>query len=192
MKFKKLKTKEWLTIIGAIIIFCSWFVQNIQADASAENEKLKRSQLVIDIQEVEQSLLETNLNQEVRRKPMDTVLLAVAQTKLAYCYMNKLTRSMARTTEDWEAYKKLLAEKNNLNDILNNALKSKDYAKINQGYKYAASKFQDDFRQLDDAFLVKYTKMEDREGQWNWWFRISYIIGSLLLAVSFLIKETNT
>src|SRR4051812_34104291 len=94
--FRKLTLKSLLTISGALIIFVSWVVQQHQADTTATKEALKRSQLVVDIEEIGRAVNEMDFVEQSNKTPLDSTRLAIAQTNLGDCYMRLLTWSQGR------------------------------------------------------------------------------------------------
>lgn len=186
-KKKAIKRSQWFTIAGGLILFLSWVIEkNIQADMAQEKEQLKRSQLVIDITEVQRSTWEVAYAKEINQKPIDTPVLAFIETNLTEVYMNLTNWSEARVKKSSDSLingqielKRAVSEQDRI------ALSRKDYLLIDHDFRIAAEVFGNKFRSLDNDFIDVYVDLDKRERQWSFIFNIFYVVGSLFLGLSY-------
>jgi hypothetical protein len=186
--FKKLTLKSLLTIVGGLIIFISWIAQQHEANTAAASEKLKRSQLVVDIEEVQRTITEMDYLEQAGRRPIEPLRLATAKTNLADCYMRLLAWSQGRVDDSGTKYANLIDLKNKYDAENRAALLMGRYGLIDTNFNTVVTHFQQDFRDLDSRFTARYHGAEQDDEQSSFWFYMSYGLGSLLVGISYLLK----
>lgn len=189
---KKLSLVNWLSIIGGLILFSSWIVEkNKQSKWSEEKDSLKRSQLVIDIAENQRVTLETAYFNEIRKSDSDEMLIAFYQKGLTRNYLNLLTWSKGRVSESPKEYSSLMASKKKIIKENLTFFRNGKFEKIKSNFTNVAEYFGTNFMKLDADFSDKYDLVEENENYWNKVFSLLYILGSLLIGLSYLLEHTK-
>lgn len=188
--FSKLKLNSWLTIIGGIIIFTSWIIENkFQSKWAHEKENLKRSQLVIDITENQRSIYEVAYMNECQRQQKDTLLLASYQQRLARVYMDLLSWSKGRVSDDATKYYEIINSKRQIDEQNRKCLKEGDYKTISSNFNIVAAVFGEVYMKLDNDFSDKMDIVNENEEYWTLVFTTLYILGSILLGISYVVEQ---
>jgi hypothetical protein len=186
----KLKLNSWITVIGGIIIFTSWIVEKkFQSKWTDEKDNLKRSQLVIDITENQRSIYEVAYLNECQRQQKDTLLLASYQQRLARVYMDLLSWSKGRVSDDAKKYNEIISSKRQIDEQNRNCLKESDYKTINRNFNKVAAVFGEVYMKLDNDFSDKVDIVNDNEKFWTLVFTTLYILGSMLLGISYVAEQ---
>ncbi len=188
--FCRLKLYNWLTIWGGIIILTSWIVEKgFQSKWVNEVEKLKRSQLVIDITENQRSTLEVAYLIEIQKQQKDTFLLASLQQRLARVYLDLLTWGIGRVTEDTSQYS-LVIQIKRIIDVNNGVcLNKKKYTSINSNFNLVTGVFRNFYMKLDKDFSDRVSLVNSKESLGFNIFASLYILGTILLGISYIIEQ---
>lgn len=187
--YKKLTFANWLTIIGGIVIFISWLVErNFQTKWTDEKEKLKRSQLVIDITETRRSILEVSYFSEVMKKPIDSLHVAFLQQRLAQTYLDLLTWSKGRVTDKSDDYLNLIKSKQKIVEENQTCFINDNYEKIDSNFNLVVTVFGINYTQLDKEFSNKFQLVQEKEDLWANLFTFLYVLGSSVLGLSFILE----
>lgn len=176
-------------MLAGVILFSSWIVQNYyQSKWSTEKEALKRSQLVIDIEEVQRTNLEIAYHKEFSKLPLDTAHLAFVELRLTEIFMNLISWSQARLDDNEENVARMFGIKHLVNDTDRLAFNQKNYSLINANFKEVTKSFGNNFRALDDRFSQKYYEVENKSQQADNIFAGLYLAGTILLGIAYIDK----
>ncbi len=190
--YNKLGRVSWLTMIGGIIIFASWIVdKKLQSKWTDQKEFLKRSQLVIDITEVSRSTYELAYYEQVRKNSIDSIQVSFIQLNLARVYLNLLSWSKGRISDDADNYSKLISSKRKIFEDNQRALLANDYKGISRTFNMVAALFAQDYMELDNKYSTLVGEVNDKEDFWGSVFISLYILGSIVLGIAFIIEKTS-
>jgi len=189
---KKLRLTHWLTIIGGLTLFSSWFVErNFQNNWTDQKENLKRSQLVIDITEVNRSTYELAYYAEVQKPKIDTPIVAFIQQRLARVYLDLLTWSKGRVTDDAKGYNVLINAKRQIDEDNRKYLSTHEYVKISKSFNNISQVFGKTYMSLDNEYSDKVDLVNENEKYWSDRFSFLYILGSVILGIAFIVEKTK-
>ncbi|MET0946320.1 MAG: hypothetical protein ABWY22_12985 [Flavobacterium sp.] len=190
---KKINNQTWIAILGGTILFLSWIVEKkYESNWSNEKQKLERSQLVIDITEVQRANYEVAYNIETQKDKQDLVLLTFIQIGLCRTYMNLLSWSKGRVSDDTENYKKIINSKREIDSANISNYNSGNYEIVNSNFELVKSVFEKKYLDLDNQFSVKVDEVDSKQNLWNIIFTILYVLGSILVGISFVIEKTSS
>ena len=181
----------WLGIVGAILIFLSWVFQNKLAnDATAERLRLERAQLAIDLQQMRMNLWEiAYLQEKSKDRPNNDVLLAAA-FKALQSRLNLFAWSFAAIRDDEASISRDITEKNFIQENLIERFKQRNLQQLENDLSESA-KIEDKHRlasTLHTKFTKKYEEIAAKEDKYTLMFILTYIIGSVMVAIDFSLK----
>ncbi|HEU4789655.1 MAG TPA: hypothetical protein VFS71_08230 [Flavobacterium sp.] len=189
---KKINNQTWIAILGGTILFLSWIVEKkFESNWINEKQKLERSQLVIDITEVQRANYEVAYNVEAKKEKQDLVVLTFIQVGLCRTYINLLSWSKGRITDDAENYKKIINSKREIDSTNISSYNSGNYEKVHYNFEFVKSFFEKNYLDLDNQFSVKVDEVDAKQNLWNIIFTLLYVLGSLLVGVSFVLEKTS-
>lgn len=190
--YKKILLTTWLTIFGSVTIFFSWIVEkNFQSEWTNQKESLKRSQIVIDIVENRRTMYEIALSQEELKAKPDSTLIAHYQQRLSRAYMDLLSWNKARVTDDKQKNQKLIQAKHLFDDDNLANFEKGNYKKIKENFNFALAVFGEYYMKLDGNFSKKYDEVLENENFWTNILTYSYIIGSVLLGIGYILEKKS-
>jgi len=182
----------WLTIIGGIILFAAWVAQNhYKAKWDGEIQKLQRSQLVIDIEEVNRSVWEQAYLVESQRKPINKFLLAKAELELTRAYLDLYTWSVARVSDNSVNNSKMMEVKHMIDTTARQDLREGNYQHISQAFYFVSGQFGKYYMNLDRSFSAKVDEVSRIQENWQKVFMGSYIVGSIMLGWAFILERLS-
>jgi len=194
--YKKFAFTDWLKIIGGILLFFSWYADKTESDWSSEKDKLMRSQLVIDMLEMERSNYEIALAVELKRNPIDSFQVALSKQRLSRVYLDYLTQSIGRILDRNEKsphydtlYVDMVSYKENFDVTNRENLKKQNYRSIDSAFDKVVDSFGSQFDDLGLAFKKKYWYVDKTETAYKKLFHVLYWLGSVALGYGFIVGK---
>jgi hypothetical protein len=179
-----------VTISGAVVLFATWMIERQVDEIVAERERLKRSQLVIDIEEQGARMLERDLI----GLPMDSSnARSFEQAWLKYhlaCSRMKLLSWQTLRTIDRESAFDSIRDLRDLYVVAGRkALSMGRLGVVDSMYVGASYLFQRDYMRLDEKFGAKFDDLNSAGVRWQGLFDWLYTIGSCLLGMGYLMER---
>ena len=188
----KFTLTNWIVILGSIIIFASWIVEKqLQSKWKEEKERLNRSQLVIDVTENRRANYEIALINEVQKDEKDELIIATCQQRLIRTYLDLLTWSKGRVSNDIDEYNRLIDSKREIDEQTRIAILKNDYTLISNYFELVFHVFNKTYMVLDNDFLTQVSIVNENEKWWTNIFMLLYIVGSILLGVSYVMGQLS-
>lgn len=189
---KHLGLSFWLTMLGGVIIFGSWLAQN-QFKAKWDDKilMLQRSQLVVDVGEVNRSIWEIAYYNEYRRKPTDMFGLAKAALELTKAELDLYTWGIARVSEDPTTISKMMDAKHMIDTTARQDLLNGNYEHIFEAFKFVNKQFEMNYMKLDQNFSDKVDEVRRTQDFWQTIFMVLYAVGSILLGGAYLKERVD-
>lgn len=185
--YRKLTLEHWGTIVGSLILFSSWIVdKNYQSEWAATRDKLQRSQLVVDIEEVHRSLYDLAYLHELKKQPVDSFSLAVAALGQTRTKLNLYTWGVGRVTDNADEYQQMIATKRQIIEISEYSLLTSDYKKLFEAHDIVTKVFTKNYMKNDASFSDKIDVVNQEQDKWDKRFFWLYVVGSFVLGVSYI------
>jgi|GEM_PF-6149314 len=189
---KKFTVENWLIILGSSIMFFSWIAEkNFHSQWQSEKERLKNSQFLIEIRENSKANYEIALISEIQKEKSDEFLIANYQCRLSRIYMDLLSWSDGRVSTDIDKYNQLLESKYKVDEQNRESLLNGNYQIINNNFNNIVNVHKEVFASLDNEFINKVNEANDNLRVWTNRFIILYILGSICLGASYIIRLHN-
>jgi hypothetical protein len=189
---KKINKQMLLAIIGGITLFSSWIVEKkYESEWVNKKQNLERSQLVIDITEVRRSNYEVAYNIEAQKKNQDITTITFIQVGLCRTYMDLLSWSKGRITDDSGKYNKIVQLKKEIDEENINSFKSGNYNQVHLNFDMVKATFEAEYLKLDNNFATKVDEVDSNQKFWNNIFTSLYFLGSILVGISFILEKTK-
>ena len=187
MWFKKLTFQHWGTIVGSLILFFSWIVEKeYKSNWEEKRDELRRSQLVIDIEEVNRSIYDLEFLHELSKQPIDSFSLANAALGQTRTKLNLYTWGVARVSENSEESSKMMAAKRVIIEISEKSLIAGNYQKIFEAHNFVSDVFAKNYMKNDNSYSDKVDEVNAERDKWSRIFFWLYILGSALLGASYI------
>jgi hypothetical protein len=181
--------KNWFTIIGSVIIFSSWMAERQVDLHKSKVDDLKRSQLVIDITEVNRSNLEIEYNKAIRSNPIDSPQVAFIEINLALTYMNLINYNRMRIagvdSEKIKLAQNDILQKDFIDSTNRKAFIMRKFAYIDSSFVFVRNKFGQKYIALDRQYPVIYRVEDSSQQFWSNIFSWSYGVGSVFIALAY-------
>ena len=191
--YRRLSWSDYLTILGGVILFGSWIAQNkFQVEWDDKIRMLERSQLVIDIEEVHRSLWELSYNVEIRNQPVDSLHLAIAALGVTRSRMDLYTWGIARVSENSVTNSQMMQAKRLIDEKSRQSLLQGDLKPVFDAFQFINEAFTKNYMNIDRNFDTKLNEVRTNQRFWNVIFFRSYIIGSTLLGIGFILGKLTS
>ncbi len=194
--YKQFAFTDWLKIIGGILLFFSWYADKTESDWSSERDKLMRSQLVIDMLEMERCNYEIALALELKKSPIDSLQVALSKQRLSRVYFDYLTQSIGRVLDKNEKslyydsqYVNMVRYKEIFDATNRENLRQQNYRSIDSAFDKVVDSFSSQFDNLRTAFREKYWYVDKTEAGYKKLFHALYWLGSLALGYGFIVGK---
>lgn len=185
--FRKFDPKSitvlFCTALGTLMLFSAWIAQNrFQSKWISERIYLEKTQFLIQIEQNNAEQWQIQMNVEAVRKPLNTDLYLSACYNFVISITNLLAWEEARVSSDSLKIAPITV-KNYTQERAKRFLEAKD---LNGLIKLVtiASEIKSSFQeQLDNKFLDLMMQSQEKADNWNSRFFWSYVVGSLLIAI---------
>ena len=192
---RKITVRNWFFIFGSSIIFFSWIAEkHFHSQWQSEKERLKTSQFLIEIKQNSKANYEIALNSEIHKEKSDEFLIAYYQCQLSRIYMDLLSWSKGRVSNDIDKYNQLLESKYEVDEHNRKSLLNGNYKTISNNFNNIVNVHKEVFTSLDNEFINKVNEANDNIQIWTNRFIILYILGSICIGISYitgLINKSN-
>ena len=187
---RKFTLKNWFIIAGSIIIFVSWIVEKqFLQSRQDEKERIKRSQLVINITENHRAINELGYFEYQKEK--NDSLIAIYQQRLAIDYLNLIIWSIGRNGNDEDKFNKWIDYREKVVEHISNSLNQEDYITINAQFLAVIQHFKKEYVDLDNEFTDKVEMVNSNVRMGTSIFMILYIMGSAFLGLGYIFGILN-
>ncbi|MCX6258547.1 MAG: hypothetical protein NTW49_11725 [Bacteroidia bacterium] len=188
------KNYPWIAMLGAFLIFLSWILQNY-FNSSRIDEKLQmnQTQMMIDLQQIRFEHWQSIYIIEKRKIKPDTTIMLGAIFKTLQSYQNLVAWSAARVNKSDEKVAEIINLKNLTQVALAQLYQSRNLNALETDLsKCIETENATNFSSImTDKFVDKYSNNENSLRIYSVLFLISYIIGSLLIGLDFMIRINN-